>query len=390
MLTLGIGIGAASGVFGVVNNLILHPLPYRDGNRVMMVWRVDPKAGVMLSGDDELVDAWRDDARSVESIESYSTSEMTMTGRGDAASVDVAAIRSTFLRFTGIAPLLGRGFLPEETRPGGPHVVMLTEALWRSRYRASRDVLGQRITLNDKPYTIIGVTPAKLRLPALMDTRTDLWLGLGVDSLRYNHAAVARLRAGFSPEAAATELDSIIARRGIRAGTRSTRYETRLVPPGDLVRFRSSLFLLSGAVALLLAVACANVAHLLLARGATRERELAIRVALGAGRGRLVRQLLTESSVLAALGCVAGTFIGFASIRLLLALRPPAMSQLALADFDARSVAAALAAAVVTGLVFGCTAALHAVRHSRHDALRTVAPSSGAGGRTHRLRSFLV
>jgi putative ABC transport system permease protein len=334
VLTLGVGIGATTAVFGVVNSLILHPLPYRDADRVMLVWRVVQKSGVMISGDEELVNAGRDGAHLVEAIEAYQTAESTLTGNGDPATIQVAAIRSTFLSFTGIAPRLGRGFLPEESGPGGAHVAMISEGMWRTRFGGSPNVLGRTLTLNDKLYTIVGVSPARLRVPSFQEAQTDIWLPLGVDSLRSVHGAMARLRPGISIEAAERELDSITARL---SNDVATRYKAKLVRPGDMVGFRSSLYLLSAAVALLLAVACANVAHLLLARGATRERELAIRVALGAGRTRLARQLLTESSVLAAMGCTAGVLIGYASIRALLVLRPPGMSQLALAQFDLRS-----------------------------------------------------
>ncbi|HEY7394784.1 MAG TPA: ABC transporter permease, partial [Gemmatimonadaceae bacterium] len=389
VLTLGVGIGATTAVFGVVNSLILHPLPYRDADRVMLVWRVDQQSGVMMSsGSEELVKAPRDAMHFVEAIEPYQTAEATLTGTGDPATVHVAAIRSTFLPFTGIAPRLGRGFLPEESRPGGPHVAMISEEMWRSRFAGAPTVLGKTLTLNDQLYTIVGVSPSRLRIPLFQEVRTDVWLPLGVDSLRYTREAMTRVRRGVAIDAAERELDTISARLGLDAAT--AKYKSKLVRPRDMVGFRSSLYLLSAAVALLLAVACANVAHLLLARGATRERELAIRVALGAGRRRLARQLLTESSVLAAMGCAAGVLIGYASIHVLQVLRPPAMSQLALAEFDLRSFALAMLAAVVTGLIFGSTAALHAIRRSAHDVLRASGPSGAVVHRTHRLRSFLV
>jgi predicted permease len=387
VLTLGIGIGATTAVFGVVNSLILHPLPYRDADRVMLIWRVDPKSGVMISGDEKLVNAWREGAHTVEAMEPYQAAEATLSGNGDPATVQVAAIRSTFLSFTGIAPRIGRGFLPEESRSGGPHVAMISEGMWRTRFGASPNVLGKTLSLNDKLYTIVGVSSARLRVPLFQVAQTDIWLPLGVDSLRSTNGAMARVRPGTSIEAVERELDAITSRLRNDA---AARYKAKLVRPGSMVGFRSSLYLLSAAVVLLLAVACANVAHLLLARGATRERELAIRVALGAGRARLARQLLTESSVLAAMGCAAGVLIGYASIQALLALRPPAMSQLALADFDLRSFALAMVAAVVTGLIFGSTAALHAIRRSAPDVLRASGSSGTVAHRTHRVRSFLV
>ena len=389
VLTLGIGIGAATAMFGVVNSLILRPLPYRDADRVMMVWRVQAKSGLMISSAEDILKGWNDNVHSVEAIEPYNSGEMTLSGRGDAAQVQVAAVRSSFFAFTGIAPIRGRGFLPEESRPGGTHVALISEAMWRTRFGGDNNVLGRTLTLDDRPYTIVGVANGKLRLPATMQSSTDIWLALGADSIRFNRAVVARLRPGATPELAAKELDTLAAR--VRTTEwRLNNYETRLVRPGEMVGFRSSLYLLAGAVALLLVIACANVAHLLLARAATRERELAIRVALGAGRSRLIRQLLTESSVLAAFGCAAGMAIGYASIRALLALRPPSLAQLATAELDGRAFAVSIGVSLATGLLFGCAAAIHAVRRSTGDALRTTSASGAVRHSTQRLRSFLV
>src|SRR5262249_36605840 len=154
-------------------------------------WRVDPKSGVMMSGGEELVKVSRNDMYFVEAIEPYQTAEATLSGSGDPATVQVAAIRSTFVSFTGIPPRLGRGFLPEEARPGGAHVAIISEAMWRSRFAAAPNVLGKTLTLNDKVYTIVGVSPSRLRIPLFQEVQTDVWLPLGGDSLRYTHEAMA-------------------------------------------------------------------------------------------------------------------------------------------------------------------------------------------------------
>jgi putative ABC transport system permease protein len=344
----------------------------------------------MVSPERKMLEAWRAQSRTLETIEGYTTKDVTLTGRGDAAMIHAANVQPTFPAFTGIGLLRGRTFLHEETLPGGPRVAIVGEQMWRERFGAAQDVIGQKITLDDKPFTVIGVAPAALRVPASFQLRTDVWLPLIADTANYGDLTVARIRAGVRPEAAARELDAIIERSGLQPKTGSAKYVVRLVRAGDMVGFKSSLFLLSGAVALLLLVACANVAHLLLARGATRERELAIRTALGAGRARLTRQLLTESLLLAAGGCVAGIAVGFAGVKVLSAFRPSSLAQLALTRVDDRALLVAVAIAVITGLAFGLTAALHAVRHTTSDSLRATGMSGTAAPRTHKLRSVLV
>jgi putative ABC transport system permease protein len=387
VLTLALGIGSTTAMFGVVNSLILHPLPYRDADRVFMVWRVDPVHSVMMSGSPDGGRAYELSATTLEGIEPYGGNDMTLSGRGDASTVRVGVVRSSFLSFAGLKTIVGRGFSRNETQSSGARVAMISEQLWRSRYGSAFDILGQSIVLNDKAYTIIGVTEAAMRLPDPGGAQPLAWLPVNTDSMSYSRSLVARLRRGASKASAERELGQIL-NRITPPGAKP--FEVRLAAPAEMVAFRDSLFLLSGAVAMLMLVACANVAHLLLARGATRQRELAIRAALGAGRGRLARQLLTESLLLAAVGCSVGVGFGFVIVRALIAARPASLNQLAQTQLGGRALAVAVAVSIATALMFGCTAAFHALRRTNADSLRTTSQSDGATRGTHRLRSLLV
>jgi len=388
ILTLALGIGASTAVFSVVNSLVLHPLAYTHADRVVTILRTDAKSHISLSPNSELIEVWQRQSHAFERIEMYSRQDRTMTGVGDAAVIHTTAIDSDFVKFTGIPMLRGRTFLPSETHKPGTRVALISEQLWRDRFGGVDDVIGKSLRLDDKPYTVVGVTRASLQIPMWGDSRTDVWLPLGSDST-YGVNDIARLKPGQSEAAVAKELDSITARSNIELGS-VKNFVAQIEHPGDMIGFRSSLYLLSGAVAMLLLVACANVSHLLLARGATREREIAIRVALGAGRGRLIRQLLTESLMLAAIGCVAGILLGLGGVKALLALRPPSLHQLALTHLDARALAVALFVSLMTGIAFGVTAVFQALRRTTADSLRDGAVNGAGGSRHHRLRSFLV
>lgn len=405
ILTLTLGIGANTAVFSVVNSLLLHPLPYAHADRIAILFQ-EPSQGnqtgmnVMVTPRAELVRAWRQNSRSFEDIEGYATSDMTLLpSRGEAATVHVASILPSFLGFTGQRPLIGRPFLPADVTGGG-HVAMLSEEIWRSRYGSSPRVLGQTASLDGGLYTIVGVMPALFKLPRLMQSSTDVWLPLDMHNDDIGLECLGRLRAGVSYGTAQRELDSITARAEAALGTSagpgkqwvSTResFHTKLVSPGRLVTFRQSLLLLSAAVALVLLIACANIAHLLLARAASRQRELAIRAALGAGTGRLSRQLLTESLLLAAAGCVGGLLVGWIGLRTLVALRPESLSDLSTARMDGTTLVVAVALSVFTGLLFGLVGAVQAARHSTHDSLKAGTLSTSHSRGHSRLRSLLV
>ena len=393
LLTLALGIGATTAVFSVLDSLILRPVRYPAADRIARIWRSDPNPrGPSLSVEPSgaMIDAWRRYARSIEAVEGFGTRDVTVTGTGDAGVMHAGLIGGGFPQFAGVSLLIGRSFLPSELERGNDHVAILGEGFWRQRFGGDPSVIGTRITIDDASYAIIGVAPGKLRLPSSRAPRADLWLPLTRDTVDFGKSTVVRVRPGVRFDVAAREMDSIVARTGLRDRASTRRFVTQLVRPGEFLGFRASLFLLSGAVALLLVVACANVAHLLLARGASRERELAIRSALGAGRSRLVRQLLTESLILAGLGCAIGFGFAVGGLRLLLLLRPDDLRELGATQVNGATLGAAILIALVTGLAFGLTAATHGARRAGIDVLRAGAQSGTADRRAQRLRSVLV
>ena len=392
VLTLALGIGANTAVFSIVNSLLLHPLPYRNSDRVAILFQ-EPTQGnqtgmtIMISPGPAVVRAWREGARSFEDIEGYATSDMTLLPpRGDAASVHTASILPSLVTFADQHPLIGRSFTPSDVKEGG-HVAMLSEATWRSRYGGDPGVIGQSLSLDGALYAVIGVMPSTFTLPPLFQRATEIWLPLDMHNDHFGLSAMARLRRGATYAAAQRELDSISNRLDVAHGNR-LGFRTKLVPPGQMVHFRDSLLLLSGAVALVLLIA--NVAHLMLARAATRQRELAIRAALGAGTGRLVRQLLTESLVLAGAGCVGGLLVGWIGLKALVALRPASLSNLDMARMDLSTLLMTIALAALTGLLFGLVGAIQSSRHSTHESLKAGTLSTSHSRRQNRLRGLLV
>jgi predicted permease len=392
--TLALGIGATTAVFSVVSNLLIHAVPYPDADRVVIVQQQPTKGnntgvGVSITPEVRIVNAWRDGAHSFDVLEPYRSMGLLLRTTADPVPVRATQILPTFTAFAGAKPLLGRVFSNAEIASTA-RVALLGEGIWRERYGADARVVGRTVALGDSSFVIIGVLPAAMTLPGAGRDRTDFWLPLDLREPRMNLDVVGRLRRGVTIPEATRELDALALRSGFYPPGRPAPFVTVIRRPAELVQYHDSLMLLTGAVALVLLVACANAAHLVLARGATRGRELAIRAALGAGRARLVRQLLTESLVLSFASGAAGILLGWLGLHAILALRPSAMVELGQVRLDAMTLGVAIAAALLSGVVFGTVAALQAARRSPNDTLKAGARGTSSGRGHDRFRAILV
>jgi predicted permease len=390
LVTMAIGIGASATVLSVVDALLLRPIAYPSSSRVASIRLDVPFPGgahawaVPTPG---MLDAWRQSANAIESVEGYARRELALASAPEAAPIHAAAISDRFLTFAGAAPILGRSFSADDGVAGAPTVVILAEPYWQRAFGGARDVLGKSIRANGLTLTIIGVLPASLRLPDLAVDPVDIWLPMGSGQDQRLAGAVARLRPGTSTKAAEGELGAILKRLTSTEPFAAAGATPQLLRPSETLGFRRALEMLTIAVALLLVVACTNVSHLSLARGVSRQRELAVRFALGAGRGRLVRQLLTESLLLSIAGGFVASCVGSGGLALLRALHPPTLAALGTVRIDRSVFVIAAALTSIAGVAIGMLVGNRVARDGIASVLRL-----GAGSPRHgaRLRSMLV
>ncbi|HSB27743.1 MAG TPA: ABC transporter permease [Pyrinomonadaceae bacterium] len=400
LITLALGIGANSAIFSVVNSIVLRPLPYQDSSRLMVLWGnlgSNALAETELSAP-EFVDV-QQQCQSFDGVAAYTTQGFNLSGLDQPERLRGALVSASLFSTLKVQPSLGRTFLQEEDRYEHDRVVVLSHALWQRRFGGDASILNRTITLDGQPVIIVGVMPASFQFP---EKDTELWrpLALSPDLLTENNRGshflnvVARLRANIDPTQAQAELNTVTARMSVDHKTTYPRGFSLAVKSlqEDKVgaNLRKALFILLGAVGLVLAVACANVAHLLLANAAGRHRETAVRAALGASRGRIVRQFLTESLLLSGIGGVAGLLVAFWGVRLLVALIPkdtPRIEEIAL---DYRVVIFTLGISLLTGILFGLFPALQASKTDLNEALKEAGRGGVDGPRRLRLRNALV
>jgi putative ABC transport system permease protein len=392
VLTLALGIGANTAIFSVVNALMLRPLPYQDPERLVWVEEVSKKTNTSQPAWGAHFLDWQEHSQTLDGIAVIDGGTQTLTGAGEPERVASGKISASFLPLLGVQPLPpGRNFSATEDAPGGEGVALLSHGLWQRRYGGDQDIAGKTITLNDANYTVIGVLPADFRF----FNHFDVWLPLALDAQvelagpnRSFNSTVARLKPGVSLAQAQAELDTLQQRYEMTRPEGSPRIESRtqLVPLQEhlLGDTRRPLLVLLGAVALVLLIACANVANLLLARAVTRQKELAIRAALGAGRLRLARQMLTECLLLAVAGGAAGLLLAYWLTSLLGSLNSTdtfgQMGRLTAITIDRRVLGFSLLITLVTGLLCGL---LPALRLS-HPDLNVSLKEGGSGGGFHR------
>jgi len=371
--TLGLGIGATTAVFTVVDRVLLRPLPFRDPSRLYSLSYL-PEVPFVIppSLQDRFYLTYRDQQRSFERVVAYRRAEFSLSGNGDAVRVQGAFVAADFWSLLGILPARGRAFLAAEDRPGGEHVVVMSDRLWRDRFSADERVIGRAITLDGDPYVVVGIAPPDFVFPYA----AELWVPLTI-RLELNNSSflpvVGRLRDGVTLEQARAELDALgKAMPRDRRDPGNRRKTAAVVPLKQLITddAERSLYLFAGAVALVLLIAGVNVANLLLMRAAARQHEIALRASLGANRGRLVRQLLTESLVVAGLGGILGTALAFGGVRALLATAPAgSIPRVHEVHVDARVLVFGILASLACGVIFGLVPALDGARADQRAAL---------------------
>jgi predicted permease len=392
VLTLALGVGATTAIFSVVNAVLLRPLPYPEAERLVSVGQ-QFRSGLAAAGEPKFL-FWREHSQSFEALACYSGyggADGNLSGGNEAEFVRGLRVSEDFFRAFGVYPALGRAFTKEEDTPGSAPVAILSDGLWQRRFGADKELVGKTVLLNDKPVTVVGIMPPAFRMGFNADLFTPM-RARPTANYDPNATVIGRLKPGVTLQQAQAEL-KLIAEK-FRAAFPRHMQEGESVgaqPYQELFTegVEQYLWILLGAVGFLLLIACANVANLQLTRAAGRQREIAVRMALGAGGGRIVRQLLTEGVLLAIIGGAAGSLLAVWGTELLVALAPKGLlPTVAVISVDWRALAFAFAVAIATGLLFGLAPAWQARKVDVNTALKEQA-GKGATGRG-RLRGALV
>ncbi|MDX6613980.1 MAG: hypothetical protein QOD75_3166 [Blastocatellia bacterium] len=402
-IALALGIGANTAIFSVVNAVLLRPLPFANSEQLMMVWETDNTRGQVRGSASYLnFSDWRDQNHVFEHLASYHNNDFIMTGRGESTRLQGAVVNADLFPLLDVKPFLGRGFLPDEDKPGeGGRVVVLSQALFQRRFNSDPNVVNQPMTLDGKSFTIVGVMPETFQFP-IQNEPVELWTTVAIDregaepvtAERGAHYinVIGRLKPGVSKEQAQAEMTSISARLEQQYPEKNLHKSTSVEPTLEALvgNIRPALLILLGAVGCVLLIACANVANLLLARAMMRTKEMAIRSALGASRIRIVRQLLTESLLLSLTGGTLGLILAVWWADLLVALGKQNIPRAFQVGVDWRVLGFTLLISVVTGIIFGLVPAIHSSKTELTESLKEGGRGSGDGARRNRIRGLLV
>ncbi|MBZ5591580.1 MAG: ABC transporter permease [Acidobacteriia bacterium] len=407
VLALALGIGANTAIFSVVNAVLLRALPFPDSGRIVMVWSPNP---IIIAGVDELPPSnadlkdWREQNHVFERLAGVTSRQFNLAGEGEPERAGGAEVTGDFFPALGVQPERGRWFTADEDQPG-KRVAVISHALWQRRYASDQRIIGRQITIDGQSYSVIGIMPAGFQFPRGSElpnfyafaAQTDVWTPLGWDARRWSNRgshiliAIARLRAGVSVQQAQSEMAAIEKRNAEQYGD-SRGWSAKVMPLRDQIvgGTRVALWTLLGAVGFVLLIACANVANIVLARASARQKEMAIRTAVGASRMRVVRQLLTESMLLGVAGGALGLVLASVGIDVLLSITPADIPRMEGLGIDGRVLAFTALISVVTGLLFGVAPALQMSGSRLNETLKESGRGSSATAASRRFRGALV
>lgn len=409
IIVLALAIGANTAIFTVVNAVLIRSLPYANSDRLVMLWETNPRFQIGIDAlpvtPGTFMD-WREESSVFEYVSALGAGRINLSGSGEPERISAASVSTNFFRLMGTEPRLGRAFQDEEEKPGANKVVVISYALWQRRFGGAQDIVGKPMTLDGESYTVIGVAPEGFQFPRAhelpyfvgVSSPTELWRPMTltddfVNRKRANHqlSVIAKLKPGVTREQAQAEMGAI-ALRLEQAYPENQGIGAKVVPLSEQVVGNSkvALLVLMGAVGLVLLIACANIANLLLTRSSARRKEIAIRIALGATRGHVVRQLLVEALLLSLTSAIAGTLLSLWGVKAILALSRQNLPRLNEVGIDLTVLAFTVAIALLTSLLFGLTPALQASKINLVQALKDGSRGVSGGQRASRVRGLLV